>query len=446
MLTLEGRGEDWALTPDQQLLFVSMPAANKVAIANTRKWEVLRSVATGPHPRRVVLTEKLWVAEDEGLTAIDPTTFAATRIRFGAARELAISGDGDFVFAATDGAIAIIDARAQKLVARVHVNGNPASLAYSSAAKLVYAVDRKTGQIFAINPKSRSLAATIAARPGASQLRFAPNGRHALIANPEQNVVQVLDAATNRIVQNAEISDAPDQITFTGLLAYVRRRTSETILMIPLKQLGAEGKPLNVADFPGGQHAYGDGAASIADSIVPSPEGPSVLVANPADKMIYLYKEGMAAPAGGFSTYGRQPRATLVVDRSLRERAPGEYATTAGIGRPGTYDVVFFLDSPRVVACFGLEVANKDDTPAKPWTRVTAVAPPDSLAAGVPARIHFALTDVTGHEKHRAADVRVLVLEAPGIWQQRGEATPLADGTYEPRFRPAQRWHLLRLG
>jgi hypothetical protein len=279
---------------------------------------------------------------------------------------------------------------------------------------------------------------TIPIKSGATQIRFAPGGRYALIANPAQNVVQVFDAASNRIVQNADISDGPDQITFTDLLAYVRRHASETILTIPLAQLGAEGKPFSVADFPGGQHAYGEGAQSLADSIVPSVEGPSVLIANPADKMIYLYKEGMAAPAGGFSNYGHQPRAALVVDRGLRETKPGTYATTVPVAKPGAYDVIFFLDAPRVVACFAMNVEPNDHTPAKAATRLAAIKPPKSLESGEPARVHFALTDPTGRETRRASDVRALAFEAPGVWQQRGDARALGDGTYEFTFTPPE--------
>jgi DNA-binding beta-propeller fold protein YncE len=433
MVELESRGEDWALTADQSRLFVSMPEANKVAVVDTRKWEIVHSVATGPHPRRVVLADQLFVADDEGVTAIDMKTFAVTRLRVGKGNDLAASDD--FVFASTDGVVAVIDAHAAKLVTRVKVAGTPSSLAYSTAAKTVYAIagDRLMpvwGQ------GSRAAQKPIPIRPGATQIRFAPLGRYALIANPERNVVQVLDAATNRIVQNADISDGPDQITFTDLLGYVRRRASETILTIPLEQLGAEGRNLSVADFPGGQHAYGDGPQSIAASIVPSPEGPSVLVANPADKMIYLYKEGMAAPAGGFSDYGRQPRAALVVDRGLRERKPGQYTTTVAVARPGTYDVVFFLDAPRVVACFALTIEPDNRTPPRPLTRVAAIAPPKVLPAGASARLRFALTGVTGRERRRAGDVRALAFEAPGIWQQRGDAITLADGTYEFEFTP----------
>ena len=49
--------------------------------------------------------------------------------------------------------------------------------------------------------------------------------------------------------------------------------------------------------------------------------------------MVYYYKEGMAAPMGSFSNYGRRPRAVRVVDRSLREQSPGIYRTEARLRR-----------------------------------------------------------------------------------------------------------------
>lgn len=438
MLSLESAGEDWVLAPDQRRLFVSMPAAGKIAVADTWRWQIERDIRTGPNPRRILLGDhRLWVADDEGLTVIDTKTFTSRRLRFGAIRDLALSSDGALVFAAIDGAIWIVDARKEEGIRRVTIEGQPSMLAYSAAGRTLFAADRETGRIFAVDPRARKVIATIDAHPGATQIRFAPNGRHALIPNPERNVVQVLDAATNRIVQNAEIGDGPDQVTFTPLLAYIRRRASETVLMVPLEQIGVEGKQLGVADFPGGEHGYGDGTAgSIADSIVEAPEGPSVLVANPADKMIYLYKEGMAAPAGGFSNYGREPRAVLVVDRGLRESKPGRYETTLPVSKPGTYDVVFFLDAPRVVACFAMNVAPELDKPKRPDIRVTAVEPPRHLIPGETARLRFALVDAEKGVPRRATDVHALAFEAPGIWQQRGAATPLSDGTYAFEFIP----------
>ncbi len=437
-LRLVAPGEDWALSKDQRRLYISMPAANKIAVADTWRWEIERDVKAGPNPRRILPTDGfLWVADDEGLTVINTKTFTSRRLKFGLVHDIAISDDGALVFAAIDNAIWIVDAHKEREIARVKIDGTPSLLAYSSAGKTLYAVDRERGTIYAIDPRAKNVTATIESHPGAAQIRFAPNGRHALIPNPERHIVQVLDAATNRIVQNAEIGEGPDQVTFTPLLAYVRRRASETVLMIPLDQIGVEGKQIGVADFPGGQHGYADGVAgSIADSIVEAPEGPSVLVSNPADKMIYLYKEGMAAPAGGFSNYGRQPRAVLVVDRGLRESKPGRYETTVPVNTPGTYDVVFFLDAPRVVACFPMTVEPLTVEPKKTLTRVTAVEPPKHLVVGQSVRLRFALIDPEKGAARRANDVRALAFEAPGVWQQRGEVTPLPDGTYAFEFVP----------
>src|SRR6185436_8142912 len=70
-------------------------------------------------------------------------------------------------------------------------------------------------------------------------------------------------------------------------------------------------------------------------AIVPAPEEGAVLVANPADKMIYYYTEGMAAPMGSFQNYRRDPRALLVLDNSLAETASGVYSTTVRLGEAG---------------------------------------------------------------------------------------------------------------
>ena len=101
--------------------------------------------------------------------------------------------------------------------------------------------------------------------------------------------------------------------------------------------------------------------ASLADVIVPAPEGDSVLVANPADRIIYYYSEGMAAPMGSFQNYRRKPRALMVVDRSLREITSGVYATSTKLPKSGIYDVAFLLDSPRVTHCFQAEAKPNPD-------------------------------------------------------------------------------------
>lgn len=443
LLQLESRGADWALA--QAMLVVSMPDAGKVALIDTRQWRIVDTVRTGGHPRRVIAAgNRVWIAGDEGVSAIDTaalpqTTRTLTTLPLGGpVADLAASADGAWLFAASGRRIAIIDARAGRLSRQIDIEGTPLLLAYSPAAQAVYAVDAAQGKLFAIDARDGKLTATVELRAGASQIRFTPDGRYALMPNPTANVVQVLDAASNRIVHTVAIADGPDRISFSDRLAYVRRRDSEIVLMISLDQLGNAGGALGLADFPGGQHAFG-APGSLADNLAGAPEGGSMLVANAADRMVYLYSEGMAAPAGGFSTYGQTPRAVLVVDHGLREAAPGVYATTMPVRQPGLYDVVMFNDAPRLIACFATTIAGDAASTAEATrrqVRVSAVDAPRQLVAGRSARLRFALGGADGRALPAASDVRALAFAAPGVWQRRTAATPMPGNVYEIEFIP----------
>ena len=264
------------------------------------------------------------------------------------------------------------------------------------------------------------------------------------MVHPGNKQVHIVDAATNRLVQTADVEAEPDLVTFSDELAYVRHRGSETVLMIPLDVVGKEGQPVPLVDFPGGQNPPGrTPLPALADGIVQAPGAAAVLVANPLDKAIYFYKEGMAAPMGHFRNYGRVPRAVLVVDRSLGETAPGTYETTVRLGPPGDYDVALLLDTPRLTHCFPLAVA-ADPALAAERARapeplaVEPLAAPAGVAAGAEVPVRFRITDrARGTARTGLRDVRVLTF-LPGTWQQRHWADELGDGVYEIRFTPPE--------
>ncbi len=182
-------------------------------------------------------------------------------------------------------------------------------------------------------------------------------------------------------------------------------------------------------------------AAASAVAFVPAAEPGSMLLANPSDKMIYYYTEGMAAPMGSFQNYKRDPRALLVLDNSQRETERGVYTSTARFPKAGPYDVVFLLDSPRLVNCFQMSVA---ENPALPKTVETSVKieplVTQALAnAGERFTLRFKVLDAkSGTAKPDLKDVTVLAFLAPGIWQQRELAKSATDGVYEMSFVPPQ--------
>jgi hypothetical protein len=171
-----------------------------------------------------------------------------------------------------------------------------------------------------------------------------------------------------------------------------------------------------------------------ADSIELAPEGNAVIVANPVDKVLYYYTEGMAAPMGNFQNYGREPLAVLVIDRSLREISPGIYSTTVKLPASGRYDVAFLNDSPRVSHCFELAA---DPNPSLKEERPVALRLEHQLKdltfpVAKDFAFRFKLIDTaTGNPKSDLKDVRVLTFSTPGTWQHRDIAKSLGDGVYE---------------
>jgi hypothetical protein len=295
--------------------------------------------------------------------------------------------------------------------------------------------------VVAVDPLSEAPRSRVAVGPGAERIRFTPDGRIGFVIHPSAAEVHLLDVAAGRVVQVADTEEEPHEVAFSDELAYIRHRGSETVLMIPLKTVGEAGKAVPVVDFPGGQSKPGALALSTpADAVVRAPGATAVLVANPEDKAIYFYKEGMAAPMGHFQNYGRKPRAVLVVDRSLRELRPGVYETVAKMASGGDYDLAFYLDSPRLYHCFALKVAENPVLAAarKPRLAVEMLTSQASIAVGEETEVRFRLRDADGAPKTGVRDATVLTFLSPGVWQRRQLASEVEPGLYRVTFRPPE--------
>jgi YVTN family beta-propeller protein len=440
LVVLKSPGEDWALTANRSKLFVSMPRINHVAAVDTTTWKVIADIETGVKPTRVALQpdEKyLWVGDEAGVSVIDTTTLKVSkRITTGAGHhEIVFGADNKFAFVTNrdDGTLSIIDVAKLKKIKDVKTGRPASSLAFSPLSKALYVTNEVDGTITVIDSKSHQLLANIAAKPGLRAVRFAPGGRWGFVPNPVDSNVYIFDASTNRLVHEQAVGQAPDQVGFSDNFAYVRSLGTEQVSAIRLSTVG---KQLDMVKFPGGQNAPGSSKmyASSADAFVAAPEAGSMLLTSPADKMIYYYSEGMAAPMGNFQNYRRVPRAVKVVDRSLREETLGVYATTARLPKQGVYNVSLLLDSPRVVHCF--EVVATANPAIKPdevaALRIEYLNKDTSFITGEDHKIHFKLTDTeTKRPNSNLKDVGVLVFLPPGNWQQRQIAQPLGDGLYE---------------
>jgi YVTN family beta-propeller protein len=444
IVPLMSQGYDWALSSNHELLFVSMPASDRVAVIETTTWKVVGTLNVGKHPTLMGVQPDgvyLWVASDAedgasvmAAVALKDLSVAKKASTGKGGHALSFSDDSRWVFVANNQSqsVSIIDTRTLVKAADVDVGARPVSIAFSKLAGAAF-VACDDGSIVALDSSSHRIRGRSQADAGLTRIRIAPGGRFAFAVNPKNSFIYVLDTATGAIVQKANVEKTPDDITFSDKLAYVRHAGSETVLMVPLDEVGRQGSPVAVADFPGGQHPPGAMTSyTPAAGIVQASGENAVLVANPQDESIYFYKEGMAAPMGNFSDYGKQPRAVLVIERNLRERAPGLYRTTVALRRPGSYTLAFFLDRPKILQCFEFSVDPDPDASnyAGPHARVEALALDGPVSPQT--RTHLRLRVLGARNGKPLADVKDLwvLAIAPGVWQRRELAVLEGDGVY----------------
>jgi DNA-binding beta-propeller fold protein YncE len=437
MVGLRARGEDWTLNADSSLLFVSMPAAGAVAVIDTTAWKVVRELEVGEDPRRIVLApdgRSIWVAHSNGASALraDGSGIAATIETPQPPRELVLTDDGRT--AAISGAtqVTLVDTSTLRVRANVTVPGAITSTGFSSRSRRLY-VASGDAQISVIDPLQARVLTRFATSAAATQVRFDPTGRYGFVVVPSKNEIQIVDAMSNRVIQTADVDTNPDRVSFSENLAYIRPLGSDIVLMVPLDKIGTPGAPVHVIDFPAGQKRFDQGPApSIADGIVAAPSEPAVLVANPADREIYYYREGMAAPMGHFSNDSRAPRAVMVLDRSLRRQRGGEFRTTTRLGPAGTYDVAVFVDAPRIVTCFAMTVGTNAELEARrrPPAVIEYGARDLDMRAGQPVRIAFRIVDPKTQRPRGGLEDVTALLFAPGLVNVRRSAVAREDGTY----------------
>jgi YVTN family beta-propeller protein len=450
LATFDATAVDWALTPDQTILAVAEPSVDQIALIDTRDWSIKARIGV-PGAARLALTPdgRLLLVSyraasggnetESGVAVVDLAAPAAapSRIATGPGpHDIAVDAEGKFAFVSNAGAdsVSVIDLAAKQLARTVRTGHRPVALAYSALARRAY-VAAEDGSVTAVGAASSAAVASIAGPPGIAALRFAPGGRFLLAASPEAGQVVVLDTATDRIVQRIELAGQPDAIGFSDRVVYIRRRASEFVDAFPLDQIGSEGVTPSAVSVGIGQLALGAvSAPARADVMARVPGGDGVVIANPGDRVIYYYREGMAAPSGSLSTYGREPRAVQILDRRLREAEPGVYRTIGRLPRAGTYDVVLYLDTPRIVQCFEVRIdgdsAGGESAAATPL--VTDLVLTSTPRAGEPLGLQFRLVNPqTGTAMSSVSDARVLSFAIPGHSAARSAARPLGDGAYQ---------------
>lgn len=462
-IPLKSPGEDWAATPDDRRLFVTMPASGEVAVVNTHSWKVERNVRVGSRPTRAAMHpggRLLFVSADSagGVAVLDAASLeVVATIPTGAGpHDITFSDDGRWAFVAARaaGTVAVIDARAMRKTAEVQTGQSPVDVAWSAARNAAFVAHEGDGTVVVVDPATGAVSDRIAFKPGIRSLRFAPDpaaghgahaghgegaphaaGRLAFVLNPREGTLEIYDAVDRKVIRTLSGAPEPDQVTFTGQFAYIRAAGTPSVAMIPLARptAGAVG-PHDY--FPAGSGPPGSiGAMGLGDVLISQPGmHDAVYVANPRERMIYSYHymEGMPVPHGGLTTYSFEPKAIRAVSRRLRETAPGEYAATLKLEHPGEYELIVRNPEPYVLECLPFTVA--PDPSLRPANAVLVRPDGEARTIGVgKTALRFRVADAAGAPVEGLADFRVQLAATDG-WHQRVAARAVAPGLYEAEF------------
>lgn len=446
LITLPGNGEDWVLSPDQNALYVTIPDEDAIAVIDTRTRKLIQTIAMekGSRPGRILWqpeSRRLWVGLDgtgqvAGLDGAEHRWIKSITVGAGL-HTLAAGPDGRFMYVTNSQSdtVSVVDTQSMVSVASVPVGKTPVAMTYSSAARRLYVGGVNGTDIVAIDPSTHRLAARIPVASGVVGLATEPQGRFVFAINQVESSLSVIDTATNAVTATTNVVKDPDQVTFTQRYAYVRGIESEKFTLIDLRE--ARNGKLAPLDVQAGRQAPSAAPQElgVAPMIVPTPEGNAVMIANAPDATLHYYQEGMMAPSGTFSNYRRMPRGILVLDRSLREVAPGVYQAIVTLPHSGRFDVPLLLDQPRIAHCFQVAVQESPlatgSDPSPRAVRIQARFGSDLVSAHVPALLSFELLDAATQEPIAGLqDVQVLIFEPPGTWQQRRWAQEERVGRY----------------
>jgi len=370
LVPLSSPGVDWALSPNKDFVFVSMPASRQVAVIRTDNWKVVKNIPVPAPPGQLAIQPDgalLWVdcpgdkvnGMSPGLAVIDLASLTLkTVIPMGEGpHDIRVRKDSRYVFVTNTGENNVIAVDTRSLTVAAAIPTCPRPNRMDILGNNLCIASEETGCITWVDAEKLIPVQTGSWLPGIAGLAFEPGGRYLFMINSRTNQCAVLDASTKKIIHTVATNEEPFQLGFSGSVAYIAHRKTEFVYMIPLDIGGYENKDLPVTKFPAGEKPPAELPVSGPTTIMAAdPSANAILIANPNDRNVYFYKEGMAVPMGNIGNSGTIPLAIMILDNSFREVSPGIYETVGPLPDPGSYDFSVFLDSPRFIHCFPFDI------------------------------------------------------------------------------------------
>ncbi len=472
LIPLQGRPTAAHMDPHRGVLFVGMrghhqgpwqrgpgkagpatagrPGTGILAVADIRTASLSRTVELTSEPVHLVGEpggRRVWIVGSDGIVTAydaDKQRVAAVLSTEGSEVDVAFDEEGRraFLSASQSGQVRVVDLDSLELINVVTLAPGRLRLAFAPSRKTLFLSNGTTGGLVALHPD-----ALAALRPeqgahmggvplatGVSSIHLSPDEGFVLAILADRRTMAVIDAGQMRIVQRGITGADPSHVAFSDQYGYVWNRGSSDVTVFKRSDLG-QGPLLPVVEIPMGTSppANGPTLERLAPMAVMQGHG-GAIVANPADRTVYHYMEGMMAPMSSFRTHTAPAVGIFVYHRRLEEDSrSGEYHTRVRLGTAGKHDVHVYLPDHKIARCFDLALAGEAKAP-RGRTRPTFVGlwKEGELVAGRPARLRFLLHESGSNRPIADVDeVRVLCFGAQGNWQVRARAFHVTEGVYE---------------
>ncbi|MFC0388355.1 hypothetical protein [Muricoccus vinaceus] len=441
-LNLGARPGGWAVDAARGTIHVSVPEKGEVVEIDAMRWVERRRIAVGGRPARLVHeagAARLWIGQDgeEGagpeIVLLDLNSGeVAARLPAGPGpHRLAATGPGQAVAASAAGAVLLDAEEARPLPG---LGGGFDDVAHSTLAGATLLLDAAGGRVIAIRADGRPDSAWEVAASAAG-LFLDPAGRLLFVPEAGEHRVTVIDLARGAVAHRVPVEGAPLRIGFSATQAYVQSEAGASVALIALGSLGESGTPA-VTTIAAGEGGLVPGEA-LGPMVASAPGDSGMLIAAPAEGVVHVYMEGMAAPAGLLRVPRGRPLAIAPLDRGLRETAPGQFETDGIFPAAGRYVLPVLLQGNSFLHCFEAEVGGEEVLPLSRRLRLElagngAGPAARTLQAGAPASLRLRIQGPEEEGAWReAGDLSARVVQFVGHWQAQLPMRPLGDGLYE---------------
>lgn len=128
-----------------------------------------------------------------------------------------VSPDGSLAYVSNsaDNTISVIDAATRSPLATIPVGKFPHGLRISPDGKEIYIADMKGGTVSVVDTASRKEVAQIPVGKMPAQVGFTPDGRLVAVSLAGENAVAVIDTATHKVAHKVSVGNMPIQLFVT---------------------------------------------------------------------------------------------------------------------------------------------------------------------------------------------------------------------------------------